>query len=314
MGIRKLPSGSFQARIKINGVQQSKTCPTIEAAQQWLSSFESPELNTIASLSDSYLKEVMTIAGKQRGGYESIKYKLLSLSRRITIPIEEITKETVNRYKNNRVNEVSGSTARLEIQLLSRLLRWAASEKGIDCSDITKGVKLPEPGKARERIIEPLEYSMILEKVSERAKPIVILAWETAMRRNEILAITPAMVNLKKRVIHLADHQTKNGCSRDVPLSKVAMSLLETLCDGREWDKPIFTLTPYATTQAFRRAARLANVNGCCFHSLRHSAITRAAMKGMSIPQLQVVSGHKSLSQLQRYTHIKAESVADLLD
>ncbi|NEG57836.1 tyrosine-type recombinase/integrase [Pantoea agglomerans] len=67
---------------------------------------------------------------------------------------------------------------------------------------------------------------MILERASEKAKAIIMLAWETAMRRNELLAIPPSMVDFKRRVIHLSDEQTKNGEGRDVPLNSAALALL----------------------------------------------------------------------------------------
>ena len=37
---------------------------------------------------------------------------------------------------------MSGSTVRLEVQLLSRLLRWAAVEKRIECKDVVAGQDL----------------------------------------------------------------------------------------------------------------------------------------------------------------------------
>lgn len=155
---------------------------------------------------------------------------------------------------------------------------------------------------------------MILSFASEKSKPIIELAYETAMRRNELLAITPAMVDLNKRIIKLSDDQTKNGEGRKVPLSSKAVEMLRVLCDGRDKHARLFDLTPYAVTQAFRRAARLAKVYNVCFHSLRHTAITNAAEKGLSTIQLMAVSGHKTITMLSRYSHIKAENVAHLLD
>ncbi len=81
-----------------------------------------------------------------------------------------------------------------------------------------------------------MQYKMILERVDtcrsrlqgmSEAKAIIILAWETAMRRGEILALTPAMIDFRQRVIHLADHQTKNAEARDVPLSSTALDFAE---------------------------------------------------------------------------------------
>lgn len=317
--IRQLPSGKWNAMIRVKG-QPTKSCTllTREEVEQWAREQEQVKVEkvviTITSLYESYLSEVMTKNGKQRGGHHSTKFRLITLGNVFPQPIETITKEEVIAYRNLRVKEVSGSTVRLEIQLLSRFLRWASEEKGATCEDVTKTVKLPEAGKPRDKIVEPLELSMILSFASEKSKPIIELAYETAMRRNEILAITPAMVDLNKRIIRLTDDMTKNGEGRNVPLTLKAVELLRVLCDGRDKNARIFTLTPYAVTQAFRRAARLAKVYNVCFHSLRHTAITRAAEKGLSTVQLMAVSGHKTIAMLSRYSHIKPENIAHLLD
>lgn len=215
-------------------------------------------------------------------------------------------------YRLERLKAVQGSTVRLEIQLLSRMLRWASEEKGVKCSDVTAGVKLPEHGKAREEVVDADQLRRILKWASEKSKPIIELAYETAMRRNEILAITPYMVDLDNRIIRLMGDMTKNGEARKVPLTKKACEILEVLCKGRDRHAKLFDLTPYAVTQAFRRAARIAEVHNVCFHSLRHSAITRAAEKGLSTVQLMAVSGHKTITMLARYSHIKPESIAHL--
>ena len=46
------------------------------------------------------------------------------------------------------------------------------------------------------------------------------------------------------------------------------------------------------------------------FHDLRHEAISRFFEKGLSIPEVSLISGHKDVRQLMRYTHIKPENVA----
>jgi len=316
--IRQLPSGKFNAQVRVKGFPQKtitrdsySECE--QAANEYLASLK-PSTNTVETLNTPYMSEIMIRAGKKRGGYVATYHRLLTISRVISQPLENLTKEDVIAYRNERVKHVSGSTVRLELQLLSRLLRWAADEKGVKCTDVVAGVKLPEAGKPRDAIVEPLQLQMILSLASEKSKPIIELAYETAMRRNEILAITPAMVDLNKRIIRLSDDQTKNGEGRNVPLSTKACEMLRVLCDGRDKHAKLFTLTPYAVTQAFRRAARLAKVYNVCFHSLRHSAITRAAEKGLSTVQLMAVSGHKTITMLSRYAHIKAENVAHLLD
>ncbi|HDU5574518.1 TPA: site-specific integrase [Klebsiella aerogenes] len=315
--VRQLKSGKWNTQIRITGQKPvSITRDTKEEVERELLSLtKSARVNTVEKLVDSYLSEVMVSNGKKRGGYDSIQNRLTVIARNLrTSTLEQITREDVVSYRQLRLNAVKGGTVRLEIQLLSRFLRWARDEKEVACNDVTEGVKLPEPGKAREKIIEPLELKMIINNASDKAKPIIELAYETAMRRNELLAITPNMVDFKNRVIKLTEDQTKNGHARKVPLSTKAVDLLRVLCEGRDKNQRLFTLTPYAITQAFRRSARISKVNDVCFHSLRHTAISNAAEKGLSNIQLMTFSGHRTLAMLQRYTHLKAENIATLLD
>ncbi|MDK5837403.1 tyrosine-type recombinase/integrase [Serratia nevei] len=291
--IRKLPSGKWNAQVRIKGhPTQTKTFFTIEEAEQWSSDCEKKfkkSESTIKALSPVYLEEVLTKNGKQRGGYDSIRNRLMNLDRFFdSTPLEKITSENVATYKVERLKKAANSTVRLELQLLSRFLRWAASEKGVACNDVVKPVRLPEAGKPRDKILTPMQYKMILERVDtcrsrlqgmSEAKAIIILAWETAMRRGEILALTPAMIDFRQRVIHLADHQTKNAEARDVPLSSTALDLLKSLCEGREEERyrytKLFSLRPYSVSQAFRRACKESRIEGVCFHSLRHTCITK---------------------------------------
>jgi integrase len=50
------------------------------------------------------------------------------------------------------------------------------------------------------------------------------------------------------------------------------------------------------------------------FHDLRHMAITRLASRFSNPMEIAAISGHKSLSMLRRYTHIKAEDLVQKLD
>ena len=45
------------------------------------------------------------------------------------------------------------------------------------------------------------------------------------------------------------------------------------------------------------------------FHDLRHEAVTRLFEKGLNPIEVGLVSGHKTLSMLQRYTHLRSEEL-----
>ena len=56
---------------------------------------------------------------------------------------------------------------------------------------------------------------------------------------------------------------------------------------------------------AFTRACKVLEIEDLRFHDLRHEGVTRLFEIGETIPQVAAVSGHRSWSSLQRYTHIK---------
>lgn len=72
------------------------------------------------------------------------------------------------------------------------------------------------------------------------------------MRRGELLALRWEYVDLKRRVLHLPE--TKNGTSRNVPLSTKAVAVLEAL--PRNMSGRVFDTSETAITEGFQRAAK----------------------------------------------------------
>lgn len=139
-------------------------------------------------------------------------------------------------------------------------------------------------------------------------KSVVLLALETAMRRGELLALRWEYVDLKRRVLHLPE--TKNGTSRDVPLSTKAVAVLEGL--PRHITGRVFDTSETAITEGFQRAAKRACIPDFRFHDLRHEATSRLAEK-LQMHELGKVTGHKSPRMLMRYYHPRAEDLAKKL-
>jgi integrase len=137
-----------------------------------------------------------------------------------------------------------------------------------------------------------------------------MLAIETAMRQSELVGMHWEHVDLTRRTVFLPD--TKNGDSRSVPLSTVAVGVLIDLPRGIRGD--LFPgLTTEAIKQAFVRATGRAGIVDLRFHDLRHEATTRLFERGLNIMEVSAITGHKDLSMLRRYTHLKAEDLAKKL-
>lgn len=50
------------------------------------------------------------------------------------------------------------------------------------------------------------------------------------------------------------------------------------------------------------------------FHDLRHEATSRLFELGLRSEKVKEVTGHKTYSMLDRYTHLKAEDIAEEMD
>ena len=66
----------------------------------------------------------------------------------------------------------------------------------------------------------------------------------------------------------------------------------------------VFPITDIELKQSWERLRNRANLIDFTFHDLRHEAISRIFEKGLKIPEVASISGHKTVSQLFRYVQI----------
>ena len=135
-----------------------------------------------------------------------------------------------------------------------------------------------------------------------------LFAIETAMRAGEIIKLTWDKVDLEKRVARLTE--TKNGTSRNVPLSTEAVRIIKQLPSDAD---TCFDLTSPILDALFRKAKARAMIENMHFHDTRHEAITRLAKK-LDVLDLARMVGHRDLRMLMVYYNATAEELAKRLD
>ena len=215
-------------------------------------------------------------------------------------------------YRDERLKVIKPNTVIRELAVLSSIINHARREWGLNIINPITMIKKPSSTKGRDRILNDEELGQLLiqlEKISPWYKPLVEFALETAMRRGELMALLWANVNFDKSVAFLP--LTKNGDSRYVPLSSKAIRILKAL--PRDIEGRVFPLNKGTVSILFLRATRRAKIEDVHFHDLRHMAITRLASMFSNPLELAVISGHKSLGMLKRYTHLKAEDLVKKL-
>jgi integrase len=127
------------------------------------------------------------------------------------------------------------------------------------------------------------------------------------MRRGELLAIRWMDIDLTNRRILL--NTSKNGEGRFVYLPQLACKLIESLPRNKarvtDFVFPVSQeITPEAVSVAFARACKKANVHGCRFHDLRHTAATHLRLEGSDSHCVAQLAGQKSMKVAQGYQHL----------
>ena len=204
-------------------------------------------------------------------------------------------------------------TIHLYLALLSHLFTVARRAWGMEgLSNPTEFVRKPKLPQGRDRRLIDDEQIRLLNAAQAYGGEIgAIITWaiETAMRRGEIAAMRWEHLDRKDRVLLIPE--TKNGTPRQVPLSTVALEILDGLprrMDGRVWG-----MRPDSISQAFERVCKAAGIEGLTFHDLRHEATSRLFEKGLNPMQVAAITGHKTLQMLKRYTHLRAEDLVGML-
>jgi integrase len=143
-------------------------------------------------------------------------------------------------------------------------------------------------------------------------QPLITLALETGMRRGELLSFRWTDVEFDRLQISL--QKTKSGYPRRIPITNAAeVVLLKLFSTTEDREGVVFDMSANAVRLAFGRTRQRCGLTGVRFHDLRHEAISRLFEKGLTMPEVASISGHRSLSQLMRYSHADTLALVDKL-
>lgn len=329
-------NGKWQARVIRKGHRTvEKTFHSRSDAEKWARMIETEidrglyidRTEAERTLFSDILRRYQTdlLHTKRGSAIESIRLDALAKSALGQVSMAALNSKAIASWRDERLKRVSGSTVNRELNIISAVINVAIREWGITLpQNPVSLIKRPQSNRARDRRLEPDEEARLLQALTvtgrgadgtfsgmqnQWIKPLVLFALETAMRRGELLRLTWHDVDFQRRTAYLQD--TKNGDPRTVPLSSQAVNILALL--PRSIDGKIFPVSADALKKAFTRACERAKINGVVFHTLRHEATSRIAVKLPNVIELAAVTGHKDLRMLQRYYHPRAAELAKKL-
>lgn len=318
----------YRAEISKFGKRKSATFKTKSEAQQWIYE-EEKRLERLhkegvvdilfKDVIDRYQKEVSPL---KKTGTKEIQI----LNRFIDDPIankfiSDITRDDIDEWISSKTaTGIKGSSVRRYTTILSNIFTYAFTRWDYISKNPMVGTSLPKNTKPRDqrftneeidRIVAALKFNEHLNTVSSRVGGAFLFAIETAMRAGEIASLTWENIHFDKRIAHLPI--TKNGTSRNVPLSSKAIEILKRLESIKSGDD-VFQLDSKAISAIFYKNKAKLGLNHLDFHDTRREALSRLAKK-VDVMTLAKISGHKDIKiLLNTYYAPDMEEIASLLD
>ena len=232
--------------------------------------------------------------------------------------MSELKTSDFAKYRDDRVAAgITNSTINRELSAMRVAIQTSIDEW--DCwipeNPVKSLVKLPE-NPARERRLEAGEYEKLMVACQRNNKfaspsiywcPAINFAIETGMRLSEQLSLRWQNVDLTKRTAFLPAEITKGNRSRSVPLSDKAIQVLNEI--PRHIRGKVFPMSLNYHNKGWRALIKRAGIDGLRWHDLRRECTSRLFERGLSVTEVQSITGHRTLQMLSTYTQHEAEKL-----
>lgn len=276
------------------------------------------------------------------------KFQTLGLSMRELhgIKISELTTDTMYGYADDRLSRVSVSTLKRQCLAIGQAIRWSRKtvyrkvikhDPWSDVMEFLTEEEMINQSEERDRRLykTPPAFAKLPKNFKGNEEALLLntclntwgkldwiywmirIAIANAMREGEIHRMQWSLLDLDKNVqVIKARKDPKRPKDQHVPITP---ELKKTLLEYKKICKPgdyLFTEIEKTASigQRFKNLTdRLSYpAKELTFHDLRHEAISRLFERKpqLTIPEVAKISGHKTWSQLKRYTHLQAEDVA----
>jgi integrase len=319
----------YQVRIRRHGLPTiTKTFQKLSDAREWARHQErqidrgelGPDRKVLAtlllsSLVERYRDEI--VPTKKGADVETIILNAFLKHSICKKRLSELTTADFVAYRDERLKSISGKSLKRQLSPISNMFEVARLHWNIPLQQnpLTE-LSLKASDNKRERRLRAGELDRLVEAAGKTRNPFILpvirFALETAMRRGEILNLRVRDVDIERCTATI--RESKNGYSRTIPLSSLAVALLETTIavmsdDAKAGNERLFPITPIALRLAWDRLTKRAKIDDLNFHDLRHEAISRFFELGLTVPEVASISGHRDLRMLFRYAHATHASI-----
>jgi integrase len=316
----------------------------VEIAEGRFLERQRPVTTTFDELADAYLEWIgpndeAGIPARKRSWRSHDLYAIGRLSayfggKRLTA----ITPALVGQYRDwrrstisRRRRPVSPATVNREIACLKRMFNVAHKglivlKGGVPKDKPLEVVSLERERNERDRVLSAGEFARLCEAAEDWLKPMLLVAYHTGMRKDEVRSLRWEQVDLKRGTIRLTSSDTKTDEGRVIPISQTLTSTLKTATryvrcpwvfvnparmDAWQANPDMVEPRYHKTsiTHAFERACQRAGVENATFHDLRHTFVTNARRAGIDYFRIMAMTGHKTMAVFKRYNTVDEDDL-----
>jgi integrase len=201
------------------------------------------------------------------------------------------------------IDTMAPHAAQSWLKTVRHFIRWCESRKFIR-QDPTWGVKVRVPKSDGYHTWSEDEIAAFEahHPVGSKARLALALGLYTAQRRGDVVRMGRQHIRDGELIVR----QSKTGAPLVIPVLPELQAIIDATPTGHLTLLVTKTGKSYGAndfTEQFRAWCDAAGLPPeCSFHGLRKAALTRLADAGKTVHQIAAVSGHKTLTEVQRYT------------
>jgi len=247
------------------------------------------------------------------------------------LSFQKITDDHINKIKDTMLKKGrSARTILYMIAVIRQVFNKAKKKKlgygkGRFFEGVNPVIDVEKPKLKNERTAfytkaQATELLDALRIKSEQWHNIALVSLDTGLRASEVFKLEQEDINLDFNFIHVKD--PKNGCPRNVPMTKRLIELFSQWAPGRPNEYVFQTRDEEVITGVSNTFKRVIedlgfnegtnnNLKRYTFHTLRHTYASWLVLSGANLFDVQKLMGHKTMEMTQRYAHLSPRHLSN---
>lgn len=233
---------------------------------------------------------------------------------------KDVKPSDIEKLKSSFLNKgLSKITINRYIEVISKAFNMAIDNELISKTPIKKNAKFSQKNYV-VRSLSQEEETRLMKVLSapeyEYLKGIVIVALNTALRRQNILDLTWEQIDLEGKVIEITENKSNKHIFKPIndTLLQYFQSIPEKNRVGYVFINPLTGKKCKEIKRAWKTVKEKANLTNFRFHDLKHTVGTRLADKGVPIPVIRAILDHSDIKTTMRYVHTADKQILSAMN